>query len=87
MKKPLKFYLDKQTHNSREKQLENEELLFENQCKEVKEGVNGQESKFDRERELFIVDFSTPKGQPANSLCNKTKSNAGVANTPINTIH
>lgn len=85
MKKPLKFYLDKWTYNSREKQLEDEELLFDNQCEKVEKGVNGWKSEFNEERKLFIIDFSTPKKQSVNNLCHKTKSNLGVANTPTNT--
>ncbi len=84
MKEPLEFHLGRQTRNSREKQLEDEELLFEEQSEEVEEGADGRESKFDGEGELSTADFSTPKGQPANSLRNKTKSNAGVTNTPTN---
>lgn len=62
MKEPLKFYLDRQIYNLREKQLKDKELLFKDQCKKVEKDVNGWESKFDGEKELFIVDFSTSKG-------------------------
>ena len=86
VKEPLDFHLGRQTRQSKKKRLENEELLFEVKSEEVEECTDTRESDFDEEEDLSTANFSTPKGQPANTLRNKTKSNAGVANTPTNVI-
>ncbi len=52
----------------------------------MEECTDTRESDFDEEEDLSTANLSTPKGQPANTLRNKTKSNAGVANTPTNVI-
>ena len=86
VKEPLDFHLGRQTRQSKKKQLENEELLFEEQSEKVEEYTDTRESDFDEEEDLFTANFTTPKSQPANTLCNKTKSNAEVANTLTNVI-
>lgn len=84
MKEPLKFHMSRRTRHSREKQLEVEELLFEEQIGEVEEVTDIRESKFEEEDDLSKANFNTPKGKPANGSRNKTKSITGVTSTPTN---
>ena len=87
VKEPLDLHLGRQTRQSKEKQLEDEESLFEEQSEEVDECTDTRDADLDEEEDLSTGNFSTPKGQPTNSLRNKTKSNAGTANTPTKVMH
>ena len=84
VKESLDSNLGRQARQLREKQLEDEEMLFEEQSEEAEECTDTRDSDLDEEEDLSSANFSTPKGQPAITLRNKTKSNAGVASTPTN---
>lgn len=84
VKEALDSNLGRQARQLREKQLEDEEMLFEEQSDEAEECTDTRDSDLDEEGDLSSANFSTPKGQPANTLHNKTKSNAGVTSTPTN---
>ena len=76
--------LGRQVRQLREKQLEDKEMLFEEHSKEAEKCTDIRNSDPDKEKDLSSANFSTPKGQSANTLRNKTKSNVGVVSTPIN---
>ena len=54
--------LGKQARQLREKQLEDEEILFEKQSEEVEECIDTRDSNPDKEEDLSSNNFSTTKG-------------------------
>lgn len=86
IKESLDFNLSRQIWQLRKKQLKNKEMLFEKQIKKVEKYTNTWDNNLKKEENLLLANFSTFKGQLANILYNKTKSNAGITNTSTNVI-
>ncbi len=83
MKESLDSNASKQTLELREKQLEDEKRLFEEQSVKAGESTDIRSSDLEEEEGLSFDNFSTPKGHFAN-IRSKAKSNVEVTNSPTN---
>ncbi len=86
MKESLDSNASKQTQELREKQLEDEEKLFEEQILEAGESTDICGSDLEEDKGLASDNFSTPKGRFANT-CRRAKSDVKVTNSPTNPTH
>lgn len=73
----------KQTRELKEKQLEDEERLFEKQSMEAGESTDIHGSNLEKDKGLSFDNFSTPKGRFVNTR-SKAKTGVEVANSPTN---
>lgn len=83
MKEGLDLNASKHSRESMEKQLEDEERLFEEQSMEAGESTDIRGSDLEEDEGLSSDNFSTPKGRFANTR-SKAKNSAEVINSPTN---